>query len=332
MACVQQQPESEQHQQQQQKKQQQSDPIQTIAELHSEAIGAFEDGSFDVTRSVLVDILRRLRTITSLSDATTSISPKSILRSNNTNVTSVDRSTNDTNIDVHNEEDDDDDDQQNMVRRTPCQFDEAISYSNPTNPDDTYFVRCNESRVEQYGVVGYDPDELGIIFTGAMRLANDVPVTVPAVTVVVMYNLALTHHLDGLQAARVSSSVSTACMMKALQLYEKCLVVFDMMDEEIVDDETNESSLYGSCCVAFTLLKAALYHNLGQIYRDVIYRVDEATAINQDFDNIVVYMEQQYIRQGIIHITDIEFFVTAFNLSQLSKLITRTAAIGAAAA
>ena len=92
MACVQQQPESEQHQQQQQKKQQQSDPIQTIAELHSEAIGAFEDSSFDVTRSVLVDILRRLRTITSLSDATTSISPKSILHSNNTNVTSVDRS------------------------------------------------------------------------------------------------------------------------------------------------------------------------------------------------------------------------------------------------
>jgi hypothetical protein len=126
------------------------------------------------------------------------------------------------------------------------------------------------------------------IFSGAIRLANDIPVDVQSIAAATIYNLALIHHLDG-HAQNKSSS-----LLKALHLYKQSLCVI----EQQCDPES----------VVLTIVTAALYHNMAQIH-SALFHVEEACDMIYNLAELTSWMVEEYQPYKIIPDATIDFFI-----------------------
>lgn len=106
------------------------------------------------------------------------------------------------------------------------------------------------------------------IFDGAFLVTDDVPYTNWSVATILLFNLGIFHHQDGLKSG---SSIS---MQKALSFYEKSL--------RLLDELSGSTSL--------TLMLAALYNNMKSIYETFFLR-SKARQMSSNLSELLHWMQ-----------------------------------------
>jgi hypothetical protein len=311
-----------------------------IQQLHSKAVQFIECGSFDDARSSLVSVLRNLKSFSTSSDSS------SMLISNTTTSRSVQVSEqNKSCCDVFAMEYEEEEEEEEKKEKPVVVAAGPASSSKNNN----YFVYYSNTSKGCPGTTSCDESiALSSVFTGAMQIHDQDdkgqarPLDVVSCTAIAVYNLALSHHLHALTSYESSSSSCDVLLLKALQLYEKCLLVLEMTETGMYNDDSetgctadDDDDDAGSCfdVVCLDLLRAATYNNLGQIYRDIYGDKEKATIAFQCLNNILLLIEDEYIQYDIIPTDDAEFLMQAFTASHLSMvMIASTPCVCAGAA
>ena len=139
-----------------------------------------------------------------------------------------------------------------------------------------------------------DHEEAVQIYSQGFLLANDVPVSAAETTAVLLFNIGLAHHQEGLRTGK------SAILRNALDLYE-------WSDSLVSLDTTEQHGL------APIVLKGALCHNMALCY-SCFFQMDQFQVVVEKLSQIVRWMDSdEQIECAVVEFFRTSLFFAEFN-------------------